>query len=84
MIGKTIEEVINEVPVYDADGEEFTLDDFNEDGAYIIREAIVKHLQSLKVDIGKLVFGETKSISDADYNKAIDDLIMWLQEGLES
>ena len=52
-----------------------------EDASWDITNLITTHLESLKKQVPKPVFGDTTSIENAIYNKVIDDLVEDLNEG---
>lgn len=51
-----------------------------EDASWDIVNSMVQHLQSLKKEPVKPVFGDTTAIEVAAWNKGIDDLIMELED----
>ena len=81
----TLREVINNTCVYDSEGDDWKLEDIgDEDLADDITDEIIRHLNNLRKNVPKPVFGDTTSITNSAYNAGIDQLIEDLREGTES
>jgi len=80
-----LRELLNKIIIYGGEeGDlEWTLSEIEEDASWDISSLIIRHLESMKKPVAeKLIFGDTKSVENAQYNKAINDLILDLEEGV--
>lgn len=83
-MSKTLSEVLGEIVIWGGEEGEYswTLDELEDEASFNIRNVITDHLKTLKRPVAtKLVFGDIESVKNADYNEAIDQLIMDIKEG---
>lgn len=81
-MSKTLRQTLDEIVIYDGEDGEWTLGELEPDASWDIRKTITDYLESLKRPVAKkLVFGDVKSVDNAAFNAAVDQLVMDIEEG---